>query len=313
VDTAASQFFQKNTDTEGELAFKAKTIDQSDSGYLMQIETELQKHENNKANISETGKKKLEALQENYAAFVMTSENKIAISQEQVMQKRLTTAGDMAGMMTQTAQMIYEATGKKSKEAFYAMKAIAIVEATIKGVQSVINAYEAGSKINPAVGAAYAAIASAFVGTQIGILTSQMVNGPEAKAEGGPIRGGSGHRDDVPIWAMGGEYIIKKSSVNKYGANFLDALNKGVIPVSAFNFSIPSPPIYDTNQVHFADGGLVGVHKPTPVTVELKNESGTPLKQTKSDVNFNGQEYVVTVWLDALERNVGGLRSALGG
>jgi len=313
VDTAASQFFQKNTDTEGELAFKAKTIDQSDSGYLMQIETELQKHENNKANISETGKKKLEALQENYAAFVMTSENKIAISQEQVMQKRLTTAGDMAGMMTQTAQMIYEATGKKSKEAFYAMKAIAIVEATIKGVQSVINAYEAGSKINPAVGAAYAAIASAFVGTQIGILTSQMVNGPEAKAEGGPIRGGSGHRDDVPIMAMGGEYVIKKSSVNKYGASFLDALNRGLIPVSAFNFSIPSPPIYDTNQVHFADGGLVGVHKPTPVTVELKNESGTPLKQTKSDVNFNGQEYVVTVWLDALERNVGGLRSALGG
>jgi hypothetical protein len=209
--------------------------------------------------------------------------------------------------------MIYEATGKKSKEAFYAMKAIAIVEATIKGVQSVINAYEAGSKINPAVGAAYAAIASAFVGTQIGILTSQMVNGPEAKAEGGPIRGGSGHRDDVPIMAMGGEYIIKKSSVNKYGASFLDALNRGLIPAGAINFSIPSPPIYDTNQVHFADGGLVGVHKPTPVTVELKNESGTPLKQTKSDVNFNGQEYVVTVWLDALERNVGGLRSALGG
>ena len=113
--------------------------------------------------------------------------------------------------------------------------------------------------------------------------------------------------------AMGGEYVIKKSSVNKYGASFLDALNRGLIPVSAFNFSIPSPPIYDTNQVHFADGGLVGVHKPTPVTVELKNESGTPLKQTKSDVNFNGQEYVVTVWLDALERNVGGLRSALGG
>ena len=314
MDAAASRRFQANTNQKGDdLRFTEKGINQSDSGYLNQIETELEQHENNKANLSAAGKAKLEALQEEYAAFVIASNGKIAAHERQVFQQRMTTAGDMAGMLTETASMIYEATGKKSKEAFYAMKAIAIVEATIKGVQSVINAYEAGSKINPAVGAAYAAIASAFVGTQIGILTSQMVNGPEAKAEGGPIRGGSGHRDDVPIMAMGGEYVIKKSSVNKYGASFLDALNRGLIPVSAFNFSIPSPPIYDTNQVHFADGGLVGVHKPTPVTVELKNESGTPLKQTKSDVNFNGQEYVVTVWLDALERNVGGLRSALGG
>ncbi len=314
VDASASQFFQKNTDTEGELAFKAKTIDQSDSGYLMQIETELQKHENNKANISETGKKKLEALQENYAAFVMTSENKIAISQEQVMQKRLTTAGDMAGMMTQTAEMIYEATGKQSKEAFYAMKALAIAEATIKGVQSVISAFKAGNDVGgPTVGAAYAAIASAFVGTQVGILTSQMVNGPEAKAEGGPIRGGSGRRDDVPIMAMGGEYVIKKSSVNKYGASFLDALNRGLIPANSINFSIPTLPVYDSSQVHFADGGPVVGTGSVPITVELKNESGTKLKQTKSNVEFNGQEYVVSVWLDALERNVGGLRTTLGG
>jgi len=314
MDAAASRRFQANTNQKGDdLRFTEKGINQSDSGYLNQIETELEQHENNKANLSAAGKAKLEALQEEYAAFIIASNGKIAAHERQVFQQRMTTAGDMAGMLTETASMIYEATGKKSKEAFYAMKAIAIVEATIKGVQSVINAYEAGSKINPAVGAAYAAIASAFVGTQIGILTSQMVNGPEAKAEGGPIRGGSGHRDDVPIMAMGGEYVIKKSSVNKYGASFLDALNRGLIPAGAINFSIPSPPIYDTNQVHFADGGLVGVHKPTPVTVELKNESGTPLKQTKSDVNFNGQEYIVTVWLDALERNVGGLRSALGG
>ncbi len=314
MDAAASRRFQANTNQKGDdLRFTEKGINQSDSGYLNQIETELEQHENNKANLSAAGKAKLEALQEEYAAFVIASNGKIAAHERQVFQQRMTTAGDMAGMLTETASMIYEATGKKSKEAFYAMKAIAIVEATIKGVQSVINAYEAGSKINPAVGAAYAAIASAFVGTQVGILTSQMINGPEAKAEGGPIKGGSGRRDDVPIMAMGGEYVIKKSSVNKYGASFLDALNKGVIPVSAFNFSIPTLPVYDSSQVHFADGGPVVGTGSVPITVELKNESGTPLKQTKSDVNFNGQEYVVTVWLDALERNVGGLRSALGG
>lgn len=315
MDAAASRRFQANTNQKGDdLRFTEKGINQSDSGYLNQIETELEQHENNKANLSAAGKAKLEALQEEYAAFTIASNGKIAAHERQVFQQRMTTAGDMAGMLTETASMIYEATGKKSKEAFYAMKAIAIVEATIKGVQSVINAYEAGSKINPAVGAAYAAIASAFVGTQVGILTSQMVNGPEAKAEGGPIRGGSGHRDDVPIMAMGGEYVIKKSSVNKYGASFLDALNRGLIPAGAINFSVPALPIYNSSQVHFAEGGIVsGGPKSVPITVELKNESGTKLKQTKSDVQFNGQEYVVSVWLDALERNVGGLRTTLGG
>ena len=259
VDTEASTFFQKNTDTQGELAFRAKGINQSDSGYLMQIETELQKHEDNKANISEAGKRKLETLQENYANFVMMSESKIALHQEQIMQKRLTTAGDMANMMVQTASMIYEASGKESREAFYVMKAMAIAEAAIKGTQTIINAYAAGTSVGGpyalATGAAYAAIASAFVGAQMGILVAQTVAGP-GKAEGGPIEGGSGTKDDVPIMAMGGEFVIRKSSAQKYGVAFLDALNKGLIPVSDLNFNIPIP-APASYKAHYAEGGVV--------------------------------------------------------
>jgi TP901 family phage tail tape measure protein len=51
--------------------------------------------------------------------------------------------------------------------------------------------------------------------------------GVTAAASGGMIKGGSGTKDDVPAMLMGGEYVVKKSAVNKYGKGFLDAINSG--------------------------------------------------------------------------------------
>ena len=47
---------------------------------------------------------------------------------------------------------------------------------------------------------------------------------------GGMVTGGSGMKDDVPAMMSGGEYVIKKSSVNKYGSDYLRNLNGGAIP-----------------------------------------------------------------------------------
>jgi TP901 family phage tail tape measure protein len=44
---------------------------------------------------------------------------------------------------------------------------------------------------------------------------------------GGKVLGGSGTKDDVPAMLSKGEYVIKKSSVNKYGTRFLNNLNQG--------------------------------------------------------------------------------------
>jgi len=44
---------------------------------------------------------------------------------------------------------------------------------------------------------------------------------------GGPIRGGSGTRDDVPAMLMGGEFVMNKKAVRKYGVGFMSALNSG--------------------------------------------------------------------------------------
>ena len=47
------------------------------------------------------------------------------------------------------------------------------------------------------------------------------------KASGGAITGGSGNKDDVPAMLMGGEYVMNKKAVSKYGASFMNALNNG--------------------------------------------------------------------------------------
>jgi hypothetical protein len=46
---------------------------------------------------------------------------------------------------------------------------------------------------------------------------------------GGIVSGGSGVRDDIPAALTGGEYVIKKSAVQKYGKGFLDQLNSSSI------------------------------------------------------------------------------------
>ena len=46
-------------------------------------------------------------------------------------------------------------------------------------------------------------------------------------AAGGFISGGSGNKDDVPAMLMGGEFVMRKSAVQKYGAGFFNALNSG--------------------------------------------------------------------------------------
>ena len=48
-------------------------------------------------------------------------------------------------------------------------------------------------------------------------------------ASGGKITGGSGSKDDVPAMLMGGEYVMNKRAVSKYGTGFMEALNNGSV------------------------------------------------------------------------------------
>ena len=67
-----------------------------------------------------------------------------------------------------------------------------------------------------------------------------------AYATGGKITGpGTGTSDSIPAMLSNGEYVIKASSVKKYGTNFLDSVNSGKL--SRIPVHVPK----------FADGGAI--------------------------------------------------------
>jgi len=61
-------------------------------------------------------------------------------------------------------------------------------------------------------------------------------------ASGGKVMGGSGTKDDVPAMLMGGEYVINKRAVQKYGPQFLEALNSGSLGGFAAGGSVQKGP-----------------------------------------------------------------------
>jgi hypothetical protein len=71
---------------------------------------------------------------------------------------------------------------------------------------------------------------SSFIGAfkrMFGFRTGGFIKG---YAGGGLVTGGSGYKDDVPAMLSQGEYVIRKSSVEKYGAANLEKMNSGGMP-----------------------------------------------------------------------------------
>lgn len=62
-------------------------------------------------------------------------------------------------------------------------------------------------------------------------------SGPGGRADGGPIRGPGGPRDDkVPLWGSNGEFMMQAAAVDMYGLDFM----------------------HDVNAGKYADGGVIG-------------------------------------------------------
>jgi TP901 family phage tail tape measure protein len=71
-------------------------------------------------------------------------------------------------------------------------------------------------------------ISKAFMNKAVNDMMGMFFPTPPIKAaSGGPISGGSGHKDDIPAMLMGGEFVMNKKSVKKYGMGFMSALNNG--------------------------------------------------------------------------------------
>lgn len=173
-------------------------------------------------------------------------------------QQRLAITQSMASNLEQAASAIYDATGGQAKEMFYIMKAMSIANIIMKGQEAVVSAFASGSAVHPALGYAYAGTAAAFVAAQLAVAIAQTFGGTK-KAEGGRITGGTGTKDDVPIMAMGGEYMIRKRAVQKYGEGFMEALNNGMVDIPDSIISEAGRPKVRAVKSAYASGGLVNV------------------------------------------------------
>jgi len=170
-----------------------------------------------------------------------------------VLSNQFAFAGKVTSTLGDAFGQLYELTGKKQKQWFYIQKALNVATAIANVATGVTEALKLGPW-----GMALAAAIAAAGAVQIAVIMSQQ---PPAMAKGGPIKGGSGSKDDVPIMAMGGEYVLQKSAVSKYGVRFIEALNRGMVEIpqewaAIFTAKIPS---ISMPSYAFASGGSVSI------------------------------------------------------
>lgn len=172
--------------------------------------------------------------------------------EQAIIDQRLAVAETSLGQVSQLLDNIVQLTGSRNKALFAAAKAAAIAEATV----NIARGISAALALGPILGPIQAAIVAALGATQIAKITAQRL------ATGGMVLGGSGRRDDVPILAMGGEYMMRKSSVQHYGAPFMEAINRQQIPMQAANALAGSLPAARTGDGSYQGGGEVSRQAP---------------------------------------------------
>ena len=125
---------------------------------------------------------------------------------------------------------------------------IALIISKLIGFENILNAVTgAWDAVTGAIGRAIAAVLKFFGASSgkvdVSASEGKQPNGlPKGFATGGHIRGaGTSRSDSILARLSDGEYVVKASSVRRFGTGFLDAINSGVLP----------------SLKGFADGGFV--------------------------------------------------------
>lgn len=132
---------------------------------------------------------------------------------------------------TQSFNLNSQSVDKNSQSSAQSVQTVAPIEQTISQVSTAIQ-----SELIPAINNASSALSS----------LASSLGTPSGHATGGYISGrGTGTSDSIPAMLSNGEFVIKASSVKKYGTNFLNAVNDGSF--SRIPVRVPK----------FANGGIV--------------------------------------------------------
>ena len=132
---------------------------------------------------------------------------------------------------TQSFNLNSQSVDKNSQSSAQSVQTVAPIEQTISQVSTAIE-----SELIPAISNASSALSN----------LASSLGTPSGHATGGYISGrGTGTSDSIPAMLSNGEFVIKASSVKKYGTNFLNAVNDGSF--SRIPVRVPK----------FANGGIV--------------------------------------------------------
>lgn len=160
-----------------------------------------------------------------------------AQKQELALQTSQTVTGAMVSAMSGLSQLFNQLAEKDERMAAFS-KAFAMAQVLASAAASIAGAVAAAVQAGGFTGPAAPVTIPAFIMELTGIVASALANAysilgrVEAPkfAFGGPIEGvGGPMTDNIPIMASPGEYMIRASAVNKYGKDYFDALNAGLV------------------------------------------------------------------------------------
>lgn len=160
-----------------------------------------------------------------------------AQKQELALQTSQTVTGAMVSAMSGLSQLFNQLAEKDERMAAFS-KAFAMAQVLASAAASIAGAVAAAVQAGGFTGPAAPVTIPAFIMELTGIVASSLANAysilgrVEAPkfAFGGPIEGvGGPMTDNIPIMASPGEYMMRASAVNKYGKDYFDALNAGLV------------------------------------------------------------------------------------
>ena len=157
---------------------------------------------------------------------------------------------------TQSFNLNSQSVDKNSQSSAQSVQTVAPIEQTISQVSTAIQ-----SELIPAINNASSALSS----------LASSLGTPSGHATGGYISGrGTGTSDSIPAMLSNGEFVIKASSVKKYGTNFLNAVNDGSF--SRIPVRVPK----------FAGGGIVneGIENTARGMTDFAKNIGTNVSTT---------------------------------
>ena len=132
----------------------------------------------------------------------------------------LNEAEQFSGKIIDASQQFAQTIGNAMVDAIAKGKSLS--EALMQGASSFFNMISQAflqEAVNDVVG-------SSFFKTFTGGISNL-----RAANSGGMITGGSGVKDDVPALLTGGEFVMRRSAVEKFGPKFMEAINSGNIPM----------------------------------------------------------------------------------